>query len=153
VERDELARKHLDQRLARLQKAGELARPPRGWLRAVRDSLGMTAAQLAVRLQVSQPRIVEMEKAEQRGAITLDTLERAARALDCTLVYALVPNGGSLDGLVRKQASQVVAETVSRVDHSMKLENQGVSAKTLKEERERLAEELLRRPRRLWDQL
>jgi hypothetical protein len=71
---------------------------------------------------------------------------RAARALDCTLVYALVPNG-SLDGLVREQARKVAAETVSRVDHSMKLEGQGVPAGTLEEERERLAEELLRRPR------
>jgi predicted DNA-binding mobile mystery protein A len=113
VECEELARKHLDQRLARLQPVGELARPPRGWLRAIRDSLGMTAAQLAARLKVSQPRIVEMEKAEQRGAITLDTLERATRALDCTLVYALVPNG-SLDGLVRKQARKVADEAISR---------------------------------------
>ena len=48
---------------------------------------------------------------------------RAARALDCTLVYALVPNG-SLDGLVREQARKVAAETVFRVDHSMKLEGQ-----------------------------
>jgi hypothetical protein len=48
---------------------------------------------------------------------------RAARPLDCTLVYALVPNG-SLDGLVREQARKVAAETVSRVDHSMKLEGQ-----------------------------
>jgi predicted DNA-binding mobile mystery protein A len=139
--------------LARWQKAGELARPPRGWLRTIRDSLGMTAAQLAARLNVSQPRIVEMEKAEQRGAITLDTLERAAQALDCTLIYALVPNGGSLYGLVREQARKVAAETLSRVDHSMRLEGQGVSAKMLKEERERLAEQLLRRPRRLWDQV
>ena len=130
MERDDLACRHLDQRLARLQKAGELARPPSGWLCATRDSLGMMAAQLAARLQVSQPRIVEMEKAEQRGAIMLDTLKRAARALDCTLVNALVSNGGSLYELVRKQARKVAAETLSRVDHSMKLEGQGVSAKT-----------------------
>jgi predicted DNA-binding mobile mystery protein A len=150
VERDELARKHLDRRLARLQPVEELARPPRGWLRAIREALGMTSAQLAARLKVSQPRILAMEKAEQRGAITLDTLERAAQALDCTLVYALVPNG-SLDGLVRERASKIAAERLARLDHSMRLEDQGVPAETLDAERERLAEELLRHPRRLWD--
>ena len=53
--------------MARWQPVGELARPPRGWLRAIREALGMTGAQLAARLKVSQPRIVEMENAEQRG--------------------------------------------------------------------------------------
>jgi predicted DNA-binding mobile mystery protein A len=110
----------------------------------------MTGAQLAARLKVSQPRVVEMENAEQRGAITLETMERAAQALGCTLVYALVPNG-SLDGMVRERARKVAAEVVSRVDHSMNLEDQGVPAGTQEEEREWLAEDLLRRPRRLWD--
>jgi predicted DNA-binding mobile mystery protein A len=152
VERAALARKQLDRKLARWQPVGELARPPRGWLRAIREALGMTGAQLAARLKVSQPRVVEMENAEQRGAITLETLERAAQALGCTLVYALVPNG-SLDGMVRERARKVAAELVSRVDHSMWLEDQGVPAETLEEEREWLAEDLLRHPRRLWDQL
>ena len=151
MERDELARRHLDRRLARLQPIDELARPQRGWLRAIRDAIGMTSAQLAARLKVSQPRIVEMEKAEQRGAITLATLERAAEALGCTLVYALVPNG-SLDDLVRERARKVASGRIARIDHSMRLEDQGVSAETLEAERERLAEDLLRHPRRLWDE-
>jgi predicted DNA-binding mobile mystery protein A len=150
VERDELARKHLDRRLARLQPIEELARPPRGWLRAIREAIGMTAAQLASRLQVSQPRVLAMEKAEQRGAITLATLERAAEALGCTLVYALVPNG-SLDELVRERARRVAAGQLAHIDHSMRLEDQGVSAATLESERDRLTEELLQHPRRLWD--
>jgi predicted DNA-binding mobile mystery protein A len=51
----------------------------------------MTMAQLARRLDVSQPRIVAIERAEVSGAISLATLERAAEALGCSLVYALVP--------------------------------------------------------------
>jgi predicted DNA-binding mobile mystery protein A len=150
LERDELARRHLDRRLARLQPLDELARPPLGWLRAIREAIGMTAAQLASRLKVSQPRVLAMEKAEQRGAITLATLERAAEALGCTLVYALVPNG-SLDGLVREQARKIAADRLAHVDHSMRLEDQGLPAATLDAERDRLIEELLRHPRRLWD--
>jgi hypothetical protein len=61
-----------------------------------------------------------------------------------------VPNT-SLDEMVRERARKVAAERLSRIDHSMRLEDQGVPAGTLEEERERLAEELLRHPRRLWD--
>jgi len=151
VERDELARRDLDRRLARLQPIDELARPRRGWLRAIRDAIGMTAAQLAVRMKVSQPRVLAIEKAEQRGAITLATLERAAQALGCTLVYALVPNG-SLDKLVLERARKMAAERLADTDRTMRLEDHSVSTATLDAERDRLAEELLLRPRRLWDQ-
>ena len=151
MERDELARRDLDRRLARLQPIDELARPRRGWLRAIRDAIGMTAAQLAVRMKVSQPRVLAIEKAEQRGAITLATLERAAQALGCTLVYALVPNG-SLDKLVLERARKMAAERLADTDRTMRLEDHSVSTATLDAERDRLAEELLLRPRRLWDQ-
>jgi hypothetical protein len=66
-------------------------------------------------------------------------------------VYALVPNN-SLDEMVRERARKIASGRLSRIDHSMRLEDQGVSAETLDAERERLAEELLRHPRRLWDQ-
>jgi predicted DNA-binding mobile mystery protein A len=147
----ELARKHLDRRLARLQPTTEFARPPRGWIRAIRDALGMTAAQLARRLGVSQPRVIAMEKAEQRGAITLTSLSNAAEALDCTLVYAMVPNR-TLDAVVRERAIDVATEHLARIDHSMRLENQGLEAEDLLAERKRLTAELLRgNLHRLWD--
>lgn len=149
--RGELARKHLDRRLARLRPVGELARPPRGWLRAIRDALGMTAEQLAGRLGVSAPRVLAMEKAEQRDAVTLATLDRAAQALDCTLVYALVPND-TLDALVRARARKIASDRLARVDHTMRLEDQGMPEEELAAERDRLASELLRGSlRRLWD--
>jgi predicted DNA-binding mobile mystery protein A len=146
------ARKHLEKRLKRLRPLrAELTRPPRGWLRAVRESLGMTGAQLAQRLKVSQPRIFALEKAEARGAVTIASLERAAAALQCTLVYALVPNQ-PLDKLLEERARAIAAKQVARVDHSMRLENQAVDAATLEQERKRLAEALVRdHPRRLWN--
>ena len=86
-----LARKQLDKRLNPLRNSQAFARPPRGWLKAVREALGLTSAQLGKRMGVSQPRILEIEKSEKSGSITLDTLERAANEMDCKLVYALVP--------------------------------------------------------------
>jgi predicted DNA-binding mobile mystery protein A len=150
--RRDLAQKNLDRRIVKLRPVEQWARPPKGWLRAIRDAIGMTAAQMAARLGVSQPRILAIEKNETRGAITLDTLSRAAQALDCTLVYALVPNQ-SLEEMVRKRADTVAAERIASVDHTMRLERQGLSAKELQSERERLATELLRgNLRRLWDE-
>lgn len=150
--RSDLARKNLDRRFAMLRSADQWARPPKGWLRAIRDAIGMTSAQMAARLGVSQPRILALEKDEVRGAVTLETLGRAAQALDCTLVYALVPNQ-PLEEMVSKRAEEVAAKRIASVDHTMRLENQALSPKELQAERERLATELLRgNLRRLWDE-
>lgn len=81
-----VARRKLDDRLGLFKALGQ--RPPRGWIRAIRDALGMTLPQLAGRMNVSASAAIQLEQSEARGAINLATLERAARALDCTLVYA-----------------------------------------------------------------
>ena len=86
-----LARRQLDKRLSPLRDTQSLARPPRGWIRAIREALGMTSKQLGVRIGVSQPRVTKIEKAEREGSITLDTLRRTAQAMDCQLIYAFVP--------------------------------------------------------------
>ncbi len=146
-----LARKQLDRRLAPLRKAEALARPPRGWIRAVRDALGMTTAQLAQRIGVSQPRVVRLEKAEAEDSVTLATLRQAAEAMDCTLAYVLLPNR-PLDALVMERARELADQQLARTHHTMTLENQALDARDLKAERERLVDELLRGdPARLWD--
>ena len=147
-----LARKHLETRLAPLRERPELARPPRGWIRAIRDAYGMTTRQLAKRMGKSQSVIVEMEKGEARDSLTLATLRNAAEALDCTLVYALVPNA-PIDELLRKRARMVASQRLSRASHSMALEDQGLDSQAQERERERLIEDLLRgSPARLWDE-
>lgn len=147
-----LARKHLENRLAPLRERAELARPPRGWIRAIRDAYGMTTRQLAKRMGKSQPVIVEMEKGEARDSLTLGSLRQAAEALDCTLVYALVPNE-PIDDLRQKRAQKIAAQRLSRASHSMALENQGLGSKAQEQEQERLVQELLRGPpARLWDE-
>lgn len=82
-------------------------------------------------------------------SITLRSLRKAAEALDCRLVYALVPQDGSLQALVQKQALHKAKEIVSAVDHTMQLESQGVgNAQTKIKE---MAEELAKNPNtQLW---
>lgn len=147
-----LARKHLDRKLAPFQTREDLARPPRGWVRAIRDSLGMTTRQLAKRVGISQPGIVALEKGEMNDTVSLSTLRQAAEALDCTLVYALVPNT-SLDAMVRARAEAVADKQMARVTHTMRLENQGLGTDDLATERARVIDELLRGDvKRLWDE-
>ena len=103
-----LARKHLERRLSPLRKAPDLARPSRGWVKAIREALGMTAHQLGARIGVSQSRIARIERDEVEDALTLATLRRVAEGLNCTLVYALVPND-PLEEIINARASAAAA--------------------------------------------
>ncbi len=149
-ERDS-ARKKLDKRLNILQNADVLARPPRGWIKAIREALGMTTAQLGKRLGVSQPRVLGIEKAEVAGSITLESLTRAARALDCRVVYAIVPRK-PLESLVEDRARELAKQRLRATSHSMALENQRVDEADEQEHLERLVQKLLDQPgSALWE--
>ena len=141
------ARNHLDRRLAPLRGA-EVARPSRGWIRALRDALGMSSTELAARMGVSQSRVPAMEQAEVSGSIRLDTLERAALALDCRLVYVMVPNK-PLEETVRAQARRKATRHLAEVGHNMRLENQAVTDTDLAAQVDELASRLVDR-RGLW---
>ena len=146
-----LARKHLERRLAPLRDQQSLTRPPRGWIRAMREAFGMTTRQLAQRIGKVQSAVVEMEKSEARDSISLATLRQAAEALDCTLVYALVPNR-PIDDIRRARAANVASQQLARASHTMALENQSLDRAAQDAERERLIDALLRgSPARLWD--
>ena len=117
------ARQRLDERLLPLKPEDRFKSPPKGWLRAVRDALGMSGVQFARRLSIRPQSVDALESSEANGAIQLKTLRRAAEALDCTLVYALVPNT-SLDDAVRTRARKIAMRDLDRVAHTMKLEAQ-----------------------------
>ncbi len=140
-----MARKQLDKRLNLLQNVDILARPPRGWIKAIREALGMTTAQLGKRLGVSQPRVLGIEKAEVSGSIKLESLERAAHALDCRLVYALVPRK-PLEYLVEDRARELAKKRLRAISHSMALEDQRVDEADEQEHLERLVQKLLNQP-------
>lgn len=127
------ARRRLDEKLAALRPLANVATPPKGWLRAIRNSLGMSAIQFAHRLGVAASQSIEdIERSEAAGTVRLDTLRRAAKALDCTLVYAIVPKR-SLQSMVERQARNKALAALSRVDQTMLLEDQRVSQADLEE--------------------
>lgn len=149
--KDSLKRMQLADAL-RNYPAPDIATSPRGgWVRAIREALGMTQVQLAARVGISRQSIQNLEKAEAERRITLDSLDRLARAMKCQVVYSLVPENGSLDNLRKLQANTVAEALLKPTDHSMKLEAQGVSVNERERQRKLLAEALLRgSSRKLW---
>jgi len=146
------ARRQLGKRLSSLQNAELFVRPPRGWLKAIREALGMTTTQLGQRLGVVQSRVVAIEQAEAKGSITLNSLEKAAQALDCRLVYALVPRQ-PLEDMVEKRASQVAKNRLKSASHTMALEAQGVDAADESEQLKRLIRQLIEKSgSKLWEE-
>ena len=142
----------LDQRFAAIRPLLAGGRPPKGWVRAVRNALGMTTGQLAQRIGVSQSRIPELEQAEASGNITLKSLRRAAEALGCRVVYAIVPDKPLAD-IVRARAELVADRQLSATDRSMPPEDQAAQDVGFRAgQRNRLIEQLLQRPARLWDE-
>jgi predicted DNA-binding mobile mystery protein A len=146
-----LATEQLDRRFVDLRPlVGKAARPPRGWIKAIREGLGMTSAQLAKRMGVSQPRIAELEKAEIGGNVTVQSLERAAEALECRLVYLLIPNQ-PLEERIAVQAETVAEQHMSSVEQTMRLEKQAVdNDRQRRALKQRIITQLLDRPSRLW---
>ena len=141
------ARRRLDQRLVGLDLG---QRPPRGWVRAIREALGMTTAELGQRMGLTQSRVSQIERSEELGSIRLDTLERAAQALNCQVRYVFVPNE-PLEEMVQRQARLRAQAEVDAVTHTMALEDQvpepGVLDSLVKEMAERFVDE-----RHLWEQ-
>jgi len=122
----ERARQRLDERLTPLKPESRFAVPPKGWIRAIREAIGMTGAQFAARLGIKPPSVIDLEKSEATGSIQLKTLQRAAAALDCQLVYALVPRT-SLQEAVDQRARRIALRAIKRVAHTMALEDQAVN--------------------------
>ena len=142
------SRARLDERLTQFGPAARYRPPNRGWIRAIREALGMSTAQLAKRLGVRQPSIVDLERSEETGSIELATLRRVAEALDCTLVYALVPNQ-PLETTIRARALSLLRRRRRPIEHTMLLEAQDVGGPVT----ERQVDDIIREtsPRRFWD--
>lgn len=140
------SRTRLDDRFKDFGPVRRFTPPVHGWIRAIREALGMSSVQLARRMNIKQSTAFRIEQSEARGKIEIDTLRRAAQALDCTLIYALVPNK-PLEKIVHERARAVVLKQLAPIEHSMALEDQRVDLT------EGQVEDMIRDlgPRKLWD--
>jgi predicted DNA-binding mobile mystery protein A len=146
----ELKLRQLDATLNRWRSADLPQRPSSGWVKAIREGLGMAATHLAGRLGVTTSTVTRLETSEADDTISLATLRRAAEALGCELHYALVPKQSLADTL-ENRALALARQQMAAVTHTMALEAQATSRETVEAQTRALAEELLKGSRRaLW---
>ncbi|MFP6740162.1 MAG: mobile mystery protein A [Alphaproteobacteria bacterium] len=127
-----LARRRLDRRYATLPPIDRFSAPGRGWVRAIRDALGMTGTQLASRMGITPPSLSALERSETRGTIRMSTLRKAAAALDCDLVYAIIPRQ-PLEESIRNRARALALRQLGDVARTMELEAQGVTDESVED--------------------
>lgn len=148
----ELKLRQLDATLNRWREADLPRRPPSGWIKAIREGLGMAATHLAERLGVTTSTVTRLEGSEADDTISLASLRRAAEALGCELHYALVPRQ-SLEQTVEARANALARQRMAAISHSMALEAQSTSPEVAEAQTRALAESLLKGSRRaLWKQ-
>lgn len=130
----------------------QVAMPPTGWIRAIRTAIGMSMQQLGNKLHVSKQGVMDMEKREKDGSITIKSLREIAHAMDMQLVYGFVPHDGSLEALIEKRATELATQIVMRTANTMKIEDQANTKKRLEAAiRERSTAIQNEMPKILWD--
>jgi predicted DNA-binding mobile mystery protein A len=130
----------------------EIITPPTGWIKAIRSTLGISMQQLGNKLKISRQAVLDMERREKDGAITIKSLREIGLAMDLQLVYGFVPIDGSLDALIEKKANEIATQIVMRTANTMQLEDQSNSkeriAAAIKERATAIKQEM---PKILWD--
>jgi transcriptional regulator with XRE-family HTH domain len=106
-----------------LLETPSVVRPPAsGWLRAVRQERGLAQAAVAKQAGLTQQAYAQFEQGETKGTLSIGNLQRSASAMDCELVYFLVP---------RSRLPQDSAEAVTSPDKNPTLrptDSDGVAA-------------------------
>lgn len=145
-----LRRRQLDELLSASASGVTPPPPPGGWVKALREALGMTLETFGSRLGGSRQTAHQLEQSEATGSITIKRLRTAADAMECELVVFLRPKR-SLESIVQDRAHAVARRLVSRTEHSMVLEKQAVAESRIAEMVEEMAAELIsNRDPRVW---
>ena len=141
-------REQLDNKIESLRVSGM---PQQGWIRAIREALGLSARQLGKRAGLDQSRISRLENAEKNGNLKVSSLRKIAKGLNMRFVYGFVPEG-SLEEIVRAQAKKIALKRIKTLNATMRLEKQGLS----NQEQKRALDDMIARisieqPKDFWD--
>ena len=119
-------REQLDKKLALLKDLASTGMPSQGWIRVIREALGLSAAQLGKKTGIDQSRVSRLENAEKDGDLKLSSLHKIAKGLNMKFVYGFVPEG-TLEAMVRDQAKRIALRRLETLDTTMRLEQQALS--------------------------
>jgi predicted DNA-binding mobile mystery protein A len=126
--------------------------PPTGWIKAIRNAIGMSMLQLGKRRSITKQSVLDIERRERDGSISIKALREVARALDMQLIYGFVPTDGSLELLIERKAEELATQIVMRTNNMMKLEDQENSKQRIEKAiQERMITIKNEMPKTLWD--
>ena len=147
-----LIREQLQKTLRQFEPLKGSSPPVKGWIRAIREALGMNGRQLADRLGEHRSRTKQIEQQELTGSLTMRTMRKTAEALDCVFVYGFVPRV-SLEETIRNRARQVAAKRLAQASQTMGLEDQALSQEENEKVLADMVDELVAMPpANLWNE-
>jgi len=142
----------LNEKIDQLTGLQHVIVPPIGWIKAIRNGIGMSMEQLGKKLSITKQGVMDIEKREKEGAITIKSLQEIAKAMDMKLVYGFVPNEGDLEQMIEARAIEMAKKIVERTSNTMKLEDQANSKERIEKAiKERASEIINKTPKILWD--
>lgn len=142
----------LNEKIVKLTDLQNITAPPTGWIKAIRNAIGMTMEQLGKKLSITKQAVLDIEKREKEGSISIKSMHEIARAMDMKFIYGFVPNSGSLEQMIEKRALDIATKIVQRTSTTMKLEDQENTNKRIENAiKERAVEIINKTPKILWD--
>ncbi len=142
----------LNEKMLQLSGMQHVIVPPIGWIKAIRNGIGMSMEQLGKKLSITKQGVMDIEKREKEGAITIKSMQEIAKAIDMQFVYGFVPVAGSLDQMIEMRALELARKIVQRTSTTMKLEDQVNSKERIEKAiKERASEIINNTPKILWD--
>ena len=142
----------LNEKIDQLTGLQHVIVPPVGWIKAIRNGIGMSMEQLGKKLSITKQGVMDIEKREKEGAITIKSMQEIAKAMDMKLVYGFVPNEGDIEQMIETRAIEMAKKIVERTSNTMKLEDQANSKERIEKAiKERASEIINNTPKILWD--
>lgn len=142
----------LNEKMVQLAGMQNVIVPPIGWIKAIRNGIGMSMEQLGKKLSITKQGVMDMEKREKEGAITIKSMQEIAKAINMQFVYGFIPDGGSLEQMIEMRALEMATKIVERTSTTMKLEDQVNSKERIEKAiKERAVEIINKTPKILWD--
>jgi len=134
---------HIDRNAVHAQKLFQPNLITEGWIKVMRQALGMSGAQLGRRMEVTRGLVSNTEKAEIEGRVTIKKMQEFADAMDCEFVYCMIPRS-EIETTLKERAREKARAIVDRTNTHMALEDQALSREQKEMELDRMTDNILK---------
>ena len=146
-----VVRDQLDKKLTSLKVFASSGVPKQGWIKTMRDALGLSARQLGKKAGLDQSRISRLEAAEKDGNLKLSSLQKISKGLGMKFVYGFVP-AEPLEEMIKAQAKRIAVKRLKRLSSTMRLEKQELLGEDQKKALDDMIEKIcVDQPKDFWE--